>query len=171
MIWDCFAKHVNAMAIRPWTWHTFWIEEAFMIINENKYRKLILYDYCWQVVDCMSSMKKDNTGYDIKQLFIGMLLVYRFASNQTCNGSGHTQFMFRTRLLIFRCWSQKKLLIIPVLNIKFLTFRRICNFLIGSHPDPNFTQIVVKCLRMKDLMIFQRVLWYCESKNIPYITR
>jgi hypothetical protein len=30
----------------------------------------------------MSSMKKDNTGYDIKQLFIGMLLAHRFQSNQ-----------------------------------------------------------------------------------------
>ncbi len=29
----------------------------------------------------MSSMKKDNTGYDIKQLFIGMFLVHRFQSN------------------------------------------------------------------------------------------
>jgi hypothetical protein len=26
-------------------------------------------------------MKKDNTGYDIKQLFIGMLLVHRFKPN------------------------------------------------------------------------------------------
>jgi hypothetical protein len=42
----------------------------------------------------MSSMKKDNTGYDIKQLFIGMLLAHRFKSN--LHGSGHTRYMFRT---------------------------------------------------------------------------
>ena len=37
------------------------------------YKKLHRKFTVWlQVVDCMSSMKKDNTGYDLKQLFIGM---------------------------------------------------------------------------------------------------
>jgi hypothetical protein len=29
------------------------------------------------VVDCLSSLKKDNTGYDIKQLFIGKFIAVK----------------------------------------------------------------------------------------------
>ncbi len=51
-------------------------------------------------------------------------------------------------------------------------FRRICNFLIESQPDPNFTQIVVKCLRMTDFIILKSalILWKQEHNVNNYVS-
>ena len=53
-----------------------------------------------QVLDCLSTNKKDNTGYDLKQLFIGMKFQYFLGGVEFCETFGDD----RNQCQIIKCF-------------------------------------------------------------------